>query len=80
MRYKYDGRDLIALESIDAPGKSRPLLQIGYAGGRISDLQLADGRSYRFKFTVREGSGTVTEAIVIAPDGTESSVIIDTRR
>jgi hypothetical protein len=57
----------------ESSGK-QPLLKIRYAAGRVSDLELGDGRSYHFTFTVLEGSQTVTEAIVMAPDGAQTRV------
>jgi hypothetical protein len=52
------------------------VLRVQYADGRVSGLTFADGRSYHFRFNVAEGSNVVSEATVIAPDGSETSVSV----
>jgi len=54
-------------------------LRVQYAGGRVSALTLADGRSYHFRFSAPADSHVVTEATVIAPDGSETRVAMPSR-
>jgi YD repeat-containing protein len=54
-------------------------LRVQYAKGRVSALTLADGRSYHFRFSVTADSNVVTEATVIAPDGSETRVATQPR-
>jgi YD repeat-containing protein len=75
VRYSYVGADLIAIETVGSQnGTNRPLLRVRYGAGRVSDLEFVDGRSYHFTFSVPDGSMTATEAVVTAPDGTQTKV------
>jgi YD repeat-containing protein len=80
VRYSYIDSNLIAVAtgaSADPDNAStQSVLRVQYADGRVSGLTFADGRSYHFRFNVAEGSNVVSEATVIAPDGSETSVSV----
>jgi YD repeat-containing protein len=49
-------------------------LRAQYTDGRVSALTLADGRSFHFRFSVSADSNVITEATVIAPDGSQTRI------
>jgi YD repeat-containing protein len=54
-------------------------LRVQYFDGRVSALTLADGRSFHFRFSVPADSTVVSEATVIAPDGSQNRIAMHPR-
>jgi YD repeat-containing protein len=71
LRYRYVGTDLAAIDN-----GSRSMLRVERERGRVSRLQLADGRSFRFSFVPSSPGGIQGTTIVEAPDGTRTEVAV----
>jgi len=71
LRYRYVGTDLAAIDN-----GSRPMLRVERDRGRISRLELADGRSFHFSFVPSSPDSTAGTTIVEAPDGTRTRVAV----
>jgi YD repeat-containing protein len=73
VRYSYDGAKLVAVNA----GDGAPRVGVRYFNDRVSELRLADGRVYRFRFTFDQ-SGRVSQALVTDPDGTSTEIDVQT--
>ena len=85
--YGYIDSNLISITTSRVPAATTPAdsttafrLRVQYSDGRVSALTLADGRSFHFRFTVPADSTVVSEATVIAPDGSQTLVRQTTTR
>jgi hypothetical protein len=69
-RYGYVDSYLVSVSTGEGPAASPDFkLRVQYADQRVSALTLADGRTFRFRFTIPDGGNDISEATVVAPDG-----------
>jgi YD repeat-containing protein len=67
VRLRYDGTTLLGA----ADDHDRSLFAVRYAGDRVAEVRLRDGRAYRFQFEfAADRPNDAVQAVVTAPDGT----------
>lgn len=77
LRYAYDGRQLVTVDA----GDDAPRLRVRYVGERVSEVTLADGRTYGFRFGFdRRGDEYASRALVVQPDGTLTEIDVPSGR
>jgi YD repeat-containing protein len=81
VRYRYIDSNLISIaKNVSGTTPDDPAaefwLRVQYNGDRVSALTLADGRTYHFRFSFSKDSKVITEATVIAPDGSQDTIAI----